>query len=91
MILVTGGAGYIGSHVVRSLSKSGYEVLILDNIVCGHQDIVETVLKVPLIVGDIQDRPLLEEVFATYPITAVMHFAAYAYVGESIQEPAKYY
>lgn len=91
MILVTGGAGYIGSHVVQLLLKSGYEVLILDNLVCGHQDIVETVLKVPLIVGDIQNRALLREIFATYPITAVMHFAAYAYVGESIQNPAKYY
>ncbi|GFE71016.1 UDP-glucose 4-epimerase GalE [Chroococcus sp. FPU101] len=91
MILVTGGAGYIGSHVVQELLKSGYEVLILDNLVCGHRDIVETVLKVPLIVGDIQDRALLREIFTTYPITAVMHFAAYAYVGESIQNPAKYY
>jgi UDP-glucose 4-epimerase len=91
MILVTGGAGYIGSHVVRVLLKLGYEVLILDNLVCGHRDLVETVLKAPLIVGDIQDRSLLKEVFATYPITAVIHFAAYAYVGESIKEPAKYY
>lgn len=91
MILITGGAGYIGSHVAQILLKTGYEVLILDNLVYGHRDIVETVLKVPLIVGDIQNSSLLEEIFATYPITAVMHFAAYAYVGESIQNPAKYY
>lgn len=90
-ILVTGGAGYIGSHTVQALQNSGYEVIVLDNLVYGHRDIVENVLKAKLIVGDISDRSLLDEVFTTHSITAVMHFAAYAYVGESIAEPTKYY
>lgn len=90
-ILVTGGAGYIGSHAVQALQNSGYEVIVLDNLVYGHRDIVENVLKAKLIIGDISDRTLLDEVFTTHSITAVMHFAAYAYVGESITEPAKYY
>lgn len=90
-ILVTGGAGYIGSHSVLTLQKAGYEVIILDNLVYGHQDLVETVLKVKLIVGSTCDRSLLREIFANHQIDAVMHFAAYAYVGESVTQPAKYY
>lgn len=90
-ILVTGGAGYIGSHAVWALKQSGYNVIILDNLVYGHQDLVENVLKVKLIIGDTSDRPLLDHLFQTYPITAVMHFSAYAYVGESVTNPAKYY
>jgi UDP-glucose 4-epimerase len=90
-ILVTGGAGYIGSHSVLTLQKAGYEVIILDSLVYGHQDLVETVLKAKLIVGSTCDRALLREVFANHQIDAVMHFAAYAYVGESVTEPAKYY
>lgn len=90
-ILVTGGAGYIGSHSVLALQKAGYEVVILDNLVYGHQDLVETVLGTKLIVGDTNDRSLLQRVFAEYKIDAVMHFAAYAYVGESVTKPAKYY
>ncbi len=91
MILVTGGAGYIGSHAVLALKQAGYDVLILDNLVYGHQEIVEEVLQVPLVVGDTCDRPLLDSIFSTHDIAAVMHFAAYAYVGESVTEPAKYY
>jgi UDP-glucose 4-epimerase len=90
-ILVTGGAGYIGSHAVLALQRVGYEVIVLDNLVHGHRDIVENVLQVKLIVGDIGDRALLDHVFSTYPITAVMHFAAYIAVGESVTDPAKYY
>ena len=90
-ILVTGGAGYIGSHVVLALKQAGYQVLVLDSLVYGHQDLVEGVLQVPLVVGDIGDRPLLDHLFATQDIAAVMHFSAYAYVGESVTEPAKYY
>ena len=90
-ILVTGGAGYIGSHSVLALQKAGYEVIVLDNLVYGHQDLVETVLKAKLIIGDTCDRPLVEKVFAEHQIEAVMHFAAYAYVGESVTKPAKYY
>jgi UDP-glucose 4-epimerase len=91
MILVTGGAGYIGSHAVLALQQAGYEVVILDNLVYGHQDIVDRVLKTPLVIGDTCDRSLLDQLFAQYPIAAVMHFAAYAYVGESVSDPAKYY
>lgn len=89
-ILVTGGAGYIGSHAVMALQRAGYKVVVLDNLVYGHQDLVEK-LQVELIVGDTNDRVLLDELFATKTIAAVMHFSAYAYVGESVTEPAKYY
>lgn len=90
-VLVTGGAGYIGSHTVLALQQAGYEVLVLDNLVYGHQDLVDSVLKVKLISGDICDRTLLDQVFAQHDISAVIHFAAYAYVGESVEDPAKYY
>jgi UDP-glucose 4-epimerase len=89
-ILVVGGAGYIGSHAVLALQQSGYNVVVLDNLVYGHRDFMET-LQVELIEGDMNDRPLLDQLFATHDIAAVMHFAAYAYVGESVTEPAKYY
>ncbi|PSB04169.1 UDP-glucose 4-epimerase GalE [Merismopedia glauca] len=90
-ILVTGGAGYIGSHAVLALKQAGYEVVILDNLVYGHQDLVDRVLQVEMVVGDTSDRPLLDRLFATHNIAAVMHFAAFAYVGESVQYPDKYY
>lgn len=90
-VLVTGGAGYIGSHAVLALQEAGYNVVVLDNLVYGHRELVETVLKVELIVGDTSDRPLLRQIFASREIAAVMHFAAYAYVGESVTDPAKYY
>ena len=90
-ILVTGGAGYIGSHSVLTLQNAGYEVIVLDNLVYGHQDLVEKVLQAKLIIGDTCDRALLRQVFSQYKIDAVMHFAAYAYVGESVTKPAKYY
>jgi UDP-glucose 4-epimerase len=90
-ILVTGGAGYIGSHAVLALKRAGYGVVILDNLVYGHRDLVEKVLQVELVVGDISDRALLDRLFATHNIAAVMHFSAYAYVGESVADPAKYY
>jgi UDP-glucose 4-epimerase len=90
-VLVTGGAGYIGSHAVLALKRSGYEVIILDNLVYGHRDIAENVLKTELVVGDTNDRALLDQLFASRQIDAVMHFAAYAYVGESVSHPDKYY
>ncbi|MBD2431675.1 MULTISPECIES: UDP-glucose 4-epimerase GalE [Fischerella] len=90
-ILVTGGAGYIGSHAVLALLQAGYEVLILDNLVYGHRDLVEKVLQVELVVGDTSDRVLLDQLFQSHDIAAVMHFSAYAYVGESVTNPAKYY
>lgn len=90
-VLVTGGAGYIGSHAVLALQQAGYGVIVLDNLVYGHRDIAEQVLQVELIEGDTGDRPLLDHLFSTRNISAVMHFAAYAYVGESVSEPDKYY
>ena len=90
-ILVTGGAGYIGSHAVLALQQAGYEVIVLDNLSYGHREVVEQVLKVKLIVGDTSDRALLDQLFTTHNITAVMHFAAYIAVGESVTDPAKYY
>lgn len=90
-ILVTGGAGYIGSHAVQALQRAGYGVIILDNLVYGHREIAEDVLRAKLIIGDIRDRTLLDELFQTYEIAAVMHFSAFAYVGESVTAPAKYY
>jgi len=90
-ILVTGGAGYIGSHAVFALKNQGYDVIVLDNLVHGHQKIVEDVLKVKLIIGDIQDRQLLKDIFNRHHIEGIMHFCAYTYVGESVSNPAKYY
>lgn len=90
-VLVTGGGGYIGSHTVKALQAAGYDVVILDNLVYGHRDLVEKVLKVRLIEGDIGDRALLDQIFSAHEFAAVIHFAAYAYVGESTANPAKYY
>jgi UDP-glucose 4-epimerase len=90
-ILVTGGAGYIGSHAVLALQRSGYSVIVLDNLSYGHPEIVKDILKVELIVGDTRDRSLLDHLFTTRDIAAVMHFAAFIAVGESVSEPAMYY
>ena len=90
-ILVTGGAGYIGSHAALALKKAGYEVVVLDNLAYGHRELIEDVIKVELIVGDTNDRALLDQLFASHDIAAVMHFAAYIAVGESVKEPDKYY
>ena len=90
-ILVTGGAGYIGSHAALALKKAGYKVVVLDNLAYGHPEIIKDVVQVELVVGDTSDRALLDRLFATHNIAAVMHFAAYIAVGESVQEPGKYY
>jgi len=102
-VLVTGGAGYIGSHAVRALHRAGHQPVVLDNLVYGHEDIVSKVLKVPLVLGQVGDRDVLESLLRGRhpnlvgtalegrPVEAVLHFAAYAYVGESVQDPAKYY
>lgn len=88
---MTGGAGYIGTHAVLALQKAGYEIVVLDNLEYGHRELIEDILQVKLVVGDISDRPFLDELFANHQITAVMHFAAYIAVGESVAKPAKYY
>ncbi len=89
-VLVTGGAGYIGSHTVRQLKAAGKDVVVLDNLVHGHRQAVHS-LNVPLVEGDLGDEPLLESLFTRHPIDTVIHFAAYTYVGESVDEPLKYY
>ncbi len=90
-ILVTGGAGYIGSHAVLALQRAGYSVIVLDNLEYGHRELVEDILKVELVVGDISDRTILDKLFASHNIAAVIHLAAYIAVGESVSDPAKYY
>lgn len=89
-ILVTGGVGYIGSHTVRLLVAKGRNVVVLDNLVYGHEAaIVDD--GVELVVGEVGDCALLEALFEKYSFAAVIHFAAYAYVGESVTNPLKYY
>lgn len=87
-ILVTGGAGYIGAHACKAIAAAGFLPVAFDNLVYGHR---EAVLWGPLEVGDIADRARLDEVLAAHDIAAVMHFAAFAFVGESIADPGKYY
>ena len=87
-ILVTGGAGYIGSHACKALAKAGYTPVTYDNLSRGHRWAVKWG---PLEEGDIADEARLREVIRTHQPDAVMHFAAYAYAGESVQEPALYY
>ncbi|WP_289354891.1 UDP-glucose 4-epimerase GalE [Paenibacillus sp. S-12] len=87
-VLVTGGAGYIGSHTVAELLARGEEVVIVDSLETGHQ---EAVLGGTLHIGDIRDSAFLDSVFAQHSIDAVIHFAAYSLVGESMSNPAKYY
>ncbi|MFQ3584173.1 MAG: UDP-glucose 4-epimerase GalE [Cyanobacteriota bacterium] len=86
--LVTGGAGYIGSHTCKALAASGHTPITYDNLVYGHPWAVRWG---PLEEGDIADRERLDQVINRYQPEGVIHFAAYAYVGESVQDPAKYY
>ena len=87
-VLVTGGAGYIGSHAAKALAKAGHEVVVYDNLSTGHR---EAVRWGPLIVGDIRDRPRIEAVLREQRPDMVMHFAALAYVGDSVRDPARYF
>jgi len=87
-VLVTGGAGYIGAHACKALAEAGYTPVTYDNFVYGHPTAVRWG---PLEKGDIGDREQLEMVMKKYNPSAIMHFAAYAYVGESMTNPAKYY
>jgi UDP-glucose-4-epimerase GalE len=87
-ILVTGGAGYIGSHAARLFLSRGHDVCVLDNLSAGHRAAVPADR---LVVGDLSSTALLDEVLRSRRIEAVVHFAALALVGESVREPAKYY
>ena len=88
-ILVAGGAGYIGSHMVALLVKRGYEVIVADNLRTGHWQAVKGAKK--LYVGDLRDNAFLEQVFSENDIDGVINFAAFSLVGESVTNPLKYY
>lgn len=87
-ILIVGGAGYIGSHMVLRLAHAGYDVVVFDNLSNGHRD---AVLAGELVVGDLANRAMLARLFAAHRFDAVMHFASSIQVGESVQQPARYY
>ncbi|MCM1122219.1 MAG: UDP-glucose 4-epimerase GalE [Eubacterium sp.] len=87
-VLVCGGAGYIGAHVNKWLNKEGYETVVFDNLIYGHR---EAVKWGHFVQGDLENIEEIETVFQKYRIDAVFHFAAYAYVGESVTDPEKYY
>ncbi len=88
-ILVTGGAGYIGSAAVEDLYKKGEKVVVLDNLVYGHRESVGA--EIPLYEGEIGDKNLVQKIVREHDVEAVMHFSAFAYVGESVEQPQKYY
>lgn len=88
-VLVTGGAGYIGSHAVKVLLEKGYEVVVVDNLATGHKEAVDNNAK--LYVGDIADEAFMHQVFTENDIKGVIHFAAFSLVGESMTNPYKYY
>src|SRR5215813_6550853 len=87
-VLVTGGAGYIGSHACKALALAGHRPVVYDNLSRGHR---EAVRWGPLLEGDIADRAKVTAALDQHQASAVMHFAAYAYVGESTNDPATYY
>ena len=95
-ILVTGGAGFIGSHTVVELQQAGYDVVVLDNLSNASEKSLERVAKitgkeVPFYKADILDREALEEIFGKEKVDAVIHFAGLKAVGESVQKPWEYY
>ena len=87
-ILVTGGAGYIGSHTVLQLVDQGYDVVVVDSLIRGYRDAVDPKL---LRVADLHDAPALDRIFSERPVDAVIHFAAFIAVGESMQKPEIYF
>jgi len=91
-VLVTGGAGYIGSHTVKALMDAGHEVVVFDDLSTGHKEAVERIsASIPLIIGDVARPADLERALKAHEVDAVMHFAAKSLVGESMENPAKYY
>ena len=87
-MLVTGGAGYIGSHAAKALHRAGYRVVVFDNLSAGHRDAVR---YGELVTGDIADVAAVRDALRRYDVSVVMHFAALLDVGESVREPARYY
>ncbi|ACO04487.1 MAG TPA: UDP-glucose 4-epimerase GalE [Persephonella sp.] len=87
-VLITGGAGYIGSHIVKVLGEKKYEILVIDNLSKGHK---EAVIYGDLVVIDLKNKTALEDIFKRFKPDAVMHFAASIEVGESVKKPLKYY
>src|SRR6476620_7131948 len=89
-VLVAGGAGYIGSHTAKRLIEAGHKPVIYDNLSRGHRTVIE-IRNVPGVGADLNDRPTLLETLREHKIDTVMHFAAFAYVGESVEKPLTYY
>jgi UDP-glucose 4-epimerase len=89
-VLVAGGAGYIGSHTVKRLKAAGHWPVIYDNVSRGHKQVID-ILKVPGVIADLGDKSTLLQALRKFKIDTVMHFAAYAYVGESVEQPLMYY
>lgn len=89
MILVFGGAGYIGSHTVKHLLDNGYSCVVADNLIYGHREAVDP--RAEFVHADLADKYSLQQLFNTHKIEAVIHFAAFTYVGESVTDPQKYY
>ena len=89
MILVAGGAGYIGSHVVKSLINKNYNVVVVDNLTTGHIEAVDK--RAIFVQGDLENPKDVEKVFSTYPVKGVIHFAGKCYVQESVLHPLMYY
>src|ERR1051325_1627589 len=87
-VMVTGGAGYIGSHTCKALARAGYLPVVYDNLLNGHR---EAVRWGPLVEGELADAGRLTAMFRRFDIVAVIHFAALAYVGESVNQPGRYF
>jgi UDP-arabinose 4-epimerase len=87
-LLITGGAGYVGSHCAKAAALAGHECVVFDSLLFGHRDFARWG---PLIEGDVRDASALARMFAKYRFDAIMHFAALAYVGESVADPGRYY
>lgn len=88
-ILVTGGAGYIGSHTTRFLLDKGFNILVIDNLSNGHEEFIDK--RAEFVLGDIGDFNFLDDIFSKFDILAVVHFASFIEVGESVNKPLKYY